>query len=96
MVFETFRSGGKGGQNVNKVESGVRAIYLSTGQAVTCTEERSQYANKHKALARLRELTERENCQRKAAEKDSNWRCHTGLERGNANMRFKGLNFQKI
>ena len=32
VVFETFRSGGKGGQNVNKVETGVRAIYLPTGQ----------------------------------------------------------------
>ena len=41
VVFDTFRSGGKGGQNVNKVESGVRAIYLPTGQAVVCTEERS-------------------------------------------------------
>lgn len=46
VTFETFRSSGKGGQNVNKVESGVRAIYLPTGQAVECTEERSQYANK--------------------------------------------------
>lgn len=44
VVFATFRSGGKGGQNVNKVESEVRAIYLPTGQAVVCTEERSQYA----------------------------------------------------
>ena len=39
--FETFRSSGKGGQNVNKVETGVRAIYLPTWQVIVCTEERS-------------------------------------------------------
>ena len=61
VVFDTFRSGGKGGQNVNKVETGVRAIYLPTGQAVVCTEERSQHANKQKAVARLQELIRREN-----------------------------------
>ena len=46
VLFETFRSSGKGGQNVNKVETGVRVIYLPTGQASVCTEERSQYLNK--------------------------------------------------
>lgn len=48
VLFETFRSSGKGGQNVNKVETGVRVIYLPTGQASVCTEERSQYLNKQK------------------------------------------------
>lgn len=94
VIFETFRSGGKGGQNVNKVETGVRAVYLPTGQTAVCTEERSQYANKQKALARLRALTQAENRQRKAAEKHDNWRCHTALERGNAKVCFKGLDFK--
>ncbi len=93
VVFETFRSGGKGGQNVNKVESGVRAIYLPTGQAVVCTEERSQYANKQKAVARLERLVKEENLQRKAGEKNSAWRCHTRLERGNAKRVFRGPDF---
>ena len=47
---------GKGGQNVNKVETDVRAIYLPTGQLVLCTEEQSQHANKQKALSRLKTL----------------------------------------
>ena len=96
VVFETFRSGGMGGQNVNKVETGVRAIYLPTGQAVVCTEERSQYANKQKAIARLRENMKHENTQKKAAEKNDNWRCHTNLERGNASVRFDGIDFRKV
>lgn len=96
IVFETFRSGGKGGQNVNKVETGVRAIYVPTGQAVVCTEERSQYANKQKAIARLRENMKRENRQKKAVEKNDNWRCHTSLERGNACVQFEGIDFREV
>ena len=83
VVFETFRSGGRGGQNVNKVETGVRAIYLPTGESVVCTEERSQYVNKQKAVARLRELTKEKNRARKAEAKNDNWRVHNQLERGN-------------
>lgn len=95
VVFETFRSGGKGGQNVNKVETGVRAIYLPTGQAVVCTEERSQYANKQKAVARLRDIITQRNQQKKAEEKNGNWRRHTSLERGNAGTEFRGLEFRR-
>lgn len=94
IVFDTFRSGGKGGQNVNKVETGVRAIYLPTGQAVVCTEERSQYANKQKAVARLKELIQRDNSSKKAEEKNDNWKCHTRIERGNAQKQFVGEGFQ--
>lgn len=90
IVYETCRSGGKGGQNVNKVETTVRAIHIPSGIAVKCSDERSQTQNKVRARERLLLKLRRQNDNALAVSKSTQWCNHDSLERGNPVKKFSG------
>ena len=92
----TMHCGGKGGQHVNKVETGVRILHRPTGIVVACTEERSQVQNKQKALRRLKSILAAKQENNNADAANSAWQKHNEIERGNPVRKYEGEKFKRV
>lgn len=91
LQIETHRSGGAGGQHVNKTESAIRIIHIPTGTVVDCQDERSQHKNKEKAMKILRSRIF-ENMQREQNEKIASER-KSQVGTGDRSERIRTYNF---
>ena len=93
--IETMRGSGPGGQHVNTTESAVRAVHLPTGLVAIARDERSQTANRKRALERLSILVARRADQQRDAARQQRWEGHNELERGNPARVYEGEQFRK-
>lgn len=95
IQFQTTRSQGSGGQNVNKVNTAVRATHIPTGQSVFVQDSRSQLENKKLSITRLKEKVLEQNIIQLQKRMQETWNNHLQVQRGNPIRTFSGTDFKK-
>ncbi|GAA4164958.1 peptide chain release factor H [Chryseobacterium ginsenosidimutans] len=95
IQFQTTRSQGSGGQNVNKVNTAVRATHVPTGQSVFVQDSRSQLENKKLSIIRLKEKVMEQNIIQLQKRMQETWNNHLQVQRGNPIRTFSGTDFKK-
>ncbi len=91
LIIETHRSGGAGGQHVNKTESAIRIIHVPTNTIVDCQDERSQHKNKEKAMKILRSRIYESMLEEQTKEISAERRSQVGT--GDRSERIRTYNF---
>lgn len=92
--FQTTRSQGSGGQNVNKVNTAVRATHIPTNESVFVQDTRSQLNNKTLSIIRLKERVMNVYIQQLENRLKETWNQHLQVERGNPVRTFSGTDFK--
>ncbi|MEG1668581.1 peptide chain release factor H [Chryseobacterium sp.] len=95
IQFQTTRSQGSGGQNVNKVNTAVRATHIPTGQSTFVQDTRSQLENKKLSIQRLKEKVLEQNIIQLQKRMQETWNNHLQVQRGNPIRTYSGTDFKK-